>query len=226
MRGDWEGLVQFFRLRSFNADHFCWMCDCTKSAGAMSNKDFTPEGAHRTSLISHESYMHSCALTGDQPSNLFRCPGMTIHHLVVDTMHAADLGTFGDALGSLFYMEITNKIWFRTMDIGLVQLNTSLRQYYAANKHKSLSKVTPLVMSQTIGKESPKYPYLKAKAAQTRQLPEYGLILANLHKHGSLERVPFSFPSFHPLFGHEQEHLDLLTSVARLCICIFNPWPD
>ena len=211
VRGDWEGLVQFFRLRSWSSEHFCWMCDCTLSAGAMSYKDFTPEAAHRGTQISHESYMLSCAATGDQPSNIFRCPGLTINHLVVDSMHAADLGTFGDAFGSLFHLEISDKVWFRTNELGMVQLNKSLRQYYVANKDKKMSKITPLSMSQIPGKH-PKYPFLKAKAAQTRHLAEFGLILANLHKHGSPDRVPFDFPSSHMLAGRTEEHLDLLVS--------------
>ena len=29
IRGDWEQMVQWFRFRSYNAHHFCWMCDAT-----------------------------------------------------------------------------------------------------------------------------------------------------------------------------------------------------
>ena len=31
VRGDWEWLFECFRLRSWNSEHFCWMCNATKA---------------------------------------------------------------------------------------------------------------------------------------------------------------------------------------------------
>ena len=127
VRGDWEWLEQCFRLRSVNSDLFCWMCDASqKTIGPMHYHDFRPEAAHRQSVLSHEQYLQRCAHEQSQPSYLFRCPGFKLDFLTVDAMHAGDLGTFQDAMGSLFHIEITHRPWYRNRRIGLKELNNNL----------------------------------------------------------------------------------------------------
>ena len=92
----------------------------------MHYSDFSPTAAHRSSLITHEQYMAACIREGSQPSHLFRSPGFSLDYLIVDVMHAGDLGTFQDSVGSLLYLEITNKQWFRNRRVGLACLNKSL----------------------------------------------------------------------------------------------------
>ena len=96
--------------------------------------------------------------------------------------------------------------------VGLEALNCDLKKYYVANKHKNLSRVTPLVRSQIIATE-PGYPFLKAKAAQTRHLAEFGLILASVHKFGCDGREPFRFKESSALAPHIGRHLDLLVDM-------------
>jgi hypothetical protein len=110
LRGDWENLTQMLRVRSPSSDVFCWQCDATKSEGDLCYHDFRPEANHRQTLIDHAAYMENCLASGDEPSAIFRSPGFEIHHVAVDTMHAGDLGCFQDALGSIFFMEIDNKV--------------------------------------------------------------------------------------------------------------------
>ena len=107
------------RCRLVNSEHFCWMCDATqKTPGPLDYHDFRPEAAHRQTLISHEMYFARCASEGEQPSHLFRRPGFRIEHLAVDSMHAGDLGTFQDAIGSLFFLEISHDHGSRTGELG------------------------------------------------------------------------------------------------------------
>ena len=79
-------------------------------------------------------------------------------------MHAGDLGTFQDAIGTLFWLEIATKAWHRSQKVGLAALNSSLNSFYTAHQHDNLSKLTPLAASQIYAKQ-PGYPYLKAKTA-------------------------------------------------------------
>jgi hypothetical protein len=170
VRGDWEWLEQCFRLRSVNSESFCWMCDAVqRQEGPLSFHDFRPEAAHRSTLISHEMYMASCVAEGSHPSHLFLIPGLKIEHLAVDAMHSGDLGTFADAVGSLFWLEATHKPWHRNKAEGLAALNKDLDNYYRAHADRDFSKLTPLVWSQIYAKSNG-YPALKAKAAQTRQI--------------------------------------------------------
>jgi hypothetical protein len=214
VRGDWEWLQDCFRLRSVNSDVFCWMCDATQyTAGPKHYHNFEPDAEHRTTMISHQSYMRACAVEGSQPSHLLRCPGTLIDHLTVDVMHAGDLGTFQDAIGALFWLEISHKGWYRSQARGLVKLNSMLNDYYAAHADlKNMSRVTPLVHSQIVSKNIA-YPHLKAKAAQTRHLAEFCLGLARLHQAGNGVRPPFRFNAAHRLAAQTATHCDLLVQL-------------
>ena len=114
VRGDWEWLEQCFRFRSVSSEAFCWMCNAVQRVpGPLNFHDFSREAAHRHTLITHEAYMEACMREGSPPATLFQSPGFRIEHVTVDAMHSADLGTFADAIGSLFWLEITHKPWHR-----------------------------------------------------------------------------------------------------------------
>jgi hypothetical protein len=147
-----------------------------------------------------------------QPSHIFSCPGTELQHLTVDIMHAGDLGTFQDALGSLFWLEVSHKDFHRNRKQGLERLNRDLNFYYAAHPERHSSRVTPVSMTQILSKV-PGYPYLKAKAAQTRHLAHFGLQLAYRHRAGDGGRPPFRFRANHPLAAHSQQHCDLVVSL-------------
>jgi hypothetical protein len=210
IRGDWEWLEQCFRLRSVSSDSFCWMCEATqRTQGPMHYSNFRPDAAHRQTLITHQDYIQSCAREASQPSHLFKCPGTQLNHLTVDAMHAADLGTFQDAVGSLFWLEATHKPWHRNQTEGLQSLNRIINEYYAAHQDQGFSKATPLVWTQIMA-QSPGYPFLKAKAAQTRHLAQFCLTLAQLHRSGNGVRPAFEFKATHRLALETSRHCDLL----------------
>jgi hypothetical protein len=213
VRGDWEFFEQFFRTRSVNSDNFCWMCQTTqRTLGPLHFSDFRPTAPHRQTLISTEQYLLACVQEGSQPSHLFRCPGFQLDFLVVDVMHAGDLGTFQDAIGSLFWLEVNNKTWYRSKKVGLAALNSNLDFFYAANQDRGFSKLTPLVITQILARD-PGYPFLKAKAAQTRHAVQFCLALAHRHRAGDTDHTPFVFGHNHRLANRSQQHLDLLVQL-------------
>ena len=55
--------------------------------------------------------MLHCAQRQLQPSSVFQCPGTRLEHAAPDAMRSGDLGVFQDALGSIFWQEVTNKAW-------------------------------------------------------------------------------------------------------------------
>ena len=58
-------------------------------------------------------------------------------------MHAGGLGTFLDAVGSLFWIDITNKQYDPNKHARLAKLNSDLKSYYGANPRLArLSTVT------------------------------------------------------------------------------------
>lgn len=212
VRGDWEGLVSHLRLRFYTSEHFCWMCNTTKSAGSMCFHNFKENSAHRNSLISHRQYIEGCAAEAQQPSHIFRCPGLQLRHVVVDSMHAADLGTFCDAVGSLFFIEISTKDFHRTNTAGLKSLNSRLKNFYRLRRQDGLTRIDPLSMSQIRASKPGQPPFLKAKAAQVRHVAEFALQLAYVHLYGEAEtgRQPFSFRPSSRMAAHTRRHLELL----------------
>ena len=97
IRGDWESRSSIFRFPTASNHQFCWKCAATKT-GPMDYRDVGPDAAHRGTLVSHDSYTQACADAGHQPSNILNCPGVTVDHIAIDSMHAADLGGFWLAL--------------------------------------------------------------------------------------------------------------------------------
>ena len=45
------------------------------------------------------------------------------------------LGSFQDAIGALFHLEVSNRFWHRSIAHGMDFLNTKLVRYYQMNKH-------------------------------------------------------------------------------------------
>jgi hypothetical protein len=75
-----------------------------------------------------------------------------------------------------------------------------------------LSTLSQVVISQIKGKND-KFPTFHAKAAQTRHLAEFALLLAYHHKHGFDGKPAFQFRGVR-LSGREQEHS---THLVNMC---------
>ena len=120
--------------------------------------------------------------------------------------------------------------WHRNKAIGLKSLSNELALFYSANRERHLSSVLPLSYAQIRATE-PGYPSLKAKAAQTRHLADFAVILANRHKLGDASRRPWRFPSSSPHAARSADHLGLLVplfeGMARFHhACLLTPFPD
>jgi hypothetical protein len=145
-------------------------------------------------------------------------------------MHSGDLGCFQDALGSLFWLHINNKDWFRSKKVGLQSLNAELKAYYAANNDQGLSSVYPLVLTQ-VEAAKPGFPYLKSKAAQCKHLAAFGLLLAQRHRDGGYGFSRFKFRLSSRMYGKTDEHLDLLVRMFEGLVkyyksCSAVPFPE
>jgi hypothetical protein len=101
--------------------------------------------------------------------------------------------------------------------------------FYSA-QGPGLSRVMPLSMSQIKGRDLG-YPYLKCKAAQTRHLATFGLLLARRHKHGDNSRTPFAFKPGTRLAPQQDSHLNHLVAMfegfdAYTRSCSQVPFPE
>ena len=177
VRGDWEWLVQAFRLRHFSAEAFCWCCDATHS-GPLTYLNFADNAPWRNTLVDHVKYFMRLARGGDAPSSLFGAPGFLYEFLTIDSMHCIDLGAFADFAGSLLWMEISSKTLHATMAAGVTWLCQELARFYAANPCLSaFSPTLPAIRPSDGG-----FATLKAKAAQCRHLGPFLVYIARRHK--------------------------------------------
>jgi hypothetical protein len=211
VRGDWEWYEHALRVRSVKSDSFCWKCNATRlTPGPLHFSNFDEAAAHRGTVISNEEYLRNCMMERSEPSILFACPGFKLDFLTVDSMHAGDLGAFQDALGSLLWLEISNKQWHPNRAAGLQWLNGQLDAYYTANP--GLTKASPLALTQIIA-DDPGFPLLKAKASEVRHMIGFGLVLARMHRDGTPTRPAFSFKASHRLVGRSAYHCGQLVEL-------------
>ena len=122
-------------------------------------------------------------------------------------------------LGSILWLEITHKAFHRSKEAGLRDLNGHLKDFYRA--HPNLSSLYPLAYTQLRGKKS-NYPVLKAKAAQTRHLAGFALIVANWHMYGRGARPPYAFRAGSRLGPHSAEHRDLLLQLCTAVVAYYR----
>ena len=212
IRGDWEFFESAFHVRSIGSDLFCWMCQACKSLGRNNYKQFSEQADHRDTLISHSQYVEACVADMTDPPTIFQAPGVEIDVFGIDSMHGGDLGCFPDAIGSLFWLEISHRGFCPNRTVGLTRLNEQLKAFYSANPERRYSQIGTVVISQIISKGLG-YPYLKAKAAQTRHLAEFCQALAYRHRRGGDGKPPFQFPRRHALAAHTDVHLNHLCSM-------------
>ena len=103
---------------------------------------------------------------------------------------------------------------YRNVAEGLTALNSHLNDFYTSQRHRKLTRITPLVRAQ-LKAEKPGYPYLKASAAGCRHAAEHALALAHQHLHGVGEHGPYRFRASHPLAGRSDEHNQLVVDMME-----------
>jgi hypothetical protein len=85
----------------------------------------------------------------------------------------------------LLYLEASNRRWHGSIEEGISAINADLKIYYGSKRHLKVSQLYPLKKVNICAKDIP-HPVLKCKAAQTRHLADFALMLA--HKHAGLDR--------------------------------------
>ena len=185
LRGDWDWMSVAYRFRKATEELFCWLCNITQ---ATFRNEFRRGAPHRNNLRTHADFVREVLAAGLDLSEIFNVPGMVLKYFAVDEMHGLGLGPLLDAIGSLFWIEITNKAWHRNIASGLDWLNKDIADFYKANPE--FGHHDQIVYSQIRSKTAP-YPSLKAKAAIAKHLVAYCVILAQKHA-GHLGR-----PAFH-----------------------------
>ena len=195
-RGDWEWLCQCFRFRHFSSEMMCFLCDASWT-GPMSFFNVSDHAPHKATLLTHEQYLAQCAQDRATPSALFSSPGFRLDFVALDSMHCGDLGVFQDAIGSILWLEISNKQWHSSYAAGLLFLNKELERFYRLNPGKTQLRLVLNMVKPADGG----WPTLKSKAAECRHLTDFVYIIAQRHKR---RQYTFDDPRLHPYSAQYQ----------------------
>ena len=90
VRGDWAWYKTLFSFPSWGSEAICWMCAANKS-----DKDFEEfglSGVWRKHRYSPRNFFTLLMQEGIVVSPLFSCPFFTLAMVMVDVLHAMDLG--------------------------------------------------------------------------------------------------------------------------------------
>ena len=177
VRGDWEFYATLFSFPKWNcADRMCWMCDAS-SSGRLAFSNCGPAAPWRDTRQTHESYIARLAADGKAVPVLFeRVVGLRLECVFIDVLHTADLGFSAHVAGNIFDEVCRQHVFVDgTYEQNIAALNKELDIWYKANKVDS--RIQGALTKDRIRTGS-SWPKLKAKAAATRHVIPFCLLLA------------------------------------------------
>ena len=185
IRGDWQFYCQAFGFPLWNTDsRMCWLCRASNIHKELLWTNFNANAPWRQTLWTHESYMADVESKGELPPNVFGICGLRLECIMVDVLHAVDLGIASQIIGNVLY-EILPRFG-PNKDVQIQALNSRLKTWYRENKVTSQIR-GKLTMSAL--KAPGKSPELKAKAAATRHIAPFAAQLAAEFNDGTLHDV-------------------------------------
>jgi hypothetical protein len=138
----------------------------------------------RDTIKSHEQYIAECQAEGiETPILLGKINTMRIEGIMVDVLHALDLGMTCHVIANVFVECMASGIWGGNQQVQAEGLRTDLHAWYKANK--AIYRIQGKLTYARI-KSSNDWPKLKCKGAAARHLLAYALHLATMHNDGSM----------------------------------------
>ena len=162
IRADWAFFKESLRLPSWQGNWCCWLC----TAGGADLRSVGMAAAWRSARLSHQQCADRITARGLKLSPIFSIPGVTVHSCLPDWLHTADLGISSDALGSTMWVVLEKKMPGASRNDRLKNLWAHMRAYYA--EHQPSSRLDALTV--TMIKQDKKYPKLRCKAGEARDL--------------------------------------------------------
>ena len=179
VRGDWAFYKSVFHVPSWSSDQICWLCKATRLTG--STFDFRGK-AWRNARYTEDEFP-AILLAAGMLSVIFQCPGFIMKYILIDWLHAVDLGVGQTIIGNLFH-EVCELLPGPTRKDRVDALWQKLRTWYKSNKPPSkLDGLTPEMIKQP-GKKTK----LRCKAGECRYLIPFAASLAQEFDDGSCHR--------------------------------------
>jgi hypothetical protein len=181
VRGDWQFYCQAFNFPAWNTnERMCWLCQASNVNSELLWTDFNTGAGWRGSVWSHEGYVADVEGRGEELPNIFSIRGLRLECILVDVLHAVDLGVASLVVGNVLNEVLPGLGPNREKQ--MATLNARLASWYKANK----------ITSQVRGKltwdkirATGNFPEFKAKAAATRHIVPFAAALAAEFDSGS-----------------------------------------
>jgi hypothetical protein len=184
-RGDWQWYNEIFDFPAWNTNNrMCWMCLASSVIAGLLYTDCSRQAGRRHTHFTHQSYLayladHNLVL----PTLLALCIGFRLECILVDVLHAADLGMTAHIIGNILWETVRNHSWGgSTQEDNVALLAKDLASWYKTTKCKV--RLQGKLTKERIRADG-KFPKLKAKGAAARYLVEYCLHLARRFSTGS-----------------------------------------
>ena len=103
LRSDWMGLKGVFSFGGWNAQRLCWKCRATQPGGDCPFDDVSKSALWRFMRTSMSAFVSDAEKRGIPLSPLLSLPGFLLSYIVIDVLHAIDLGVAQDVAGSFLY---------------------------------------------------------------------------------------------------------------------------
>ena len=160
-----------FGFAGWAGHNICWRWSATQD----NFRDFGENADWRFDRYSTIQFLTMSIANGVATSALFGIPGFDLDMIVVDVLHALDLGVSQEAIGNLFFMYICGSYCTGSNRAEkLRDLWLKIKAYYKeAKPPTTLSSITMEMVRQ-----QGKSPRLRAKAAETRHLVPFAFQLA------------------------------------------------
>ena len=183
IRGDWEFYTSVLEMPNWGAtDEMCWLCHASKCGSRVYTRADLAAG-WRGTRRTHESYTKELKDRGKElPPLLALVIGLRLECIMIDILHTVDQGVASHVIANIFWECVKKHVWHPSrQDDNVEGLMHDIQQHYK-------SSATPKGHSRLQGKlivdrlrSASGYPKLKAKAAATRHLADFALILARRH---------------------------------------------
>lgn len=122
IRGDWEFYANTLGFPHWGRDdNMCWMCAAT-GVGKLAWRNFAGSAPWRATRRSHRSWLAGLRNEGKSTPVLFALIlGLSLGCLMVDVLHAVDLGVTAHIVGNVFAFCIRQNVW----GAGTIEKNTA-----------------------------------------------------------------------------------------------------
>lgn len=187
------------------------------------------DGQWRDTILTHEAYMADLVHRGQDVPHLFATKGLRLECIMVDTMHAVDMGICAHIIGNIVFLVMMTWPGVRTLDQGAAEANKRLKEWYRVNRHPHARVQGAVTLSRIRTKKD--WPKIKARSAATRHMCEWALEIATARwgAEPSKELMVIKLmTTFYRILSAEGRWLSTsaIHDITRLCRTMFGLYMD